>query len=92
LQGFATHNQAIWDDYAPLAEYACNFSLHHLIKLTPFELDLGYESPLVLDLIADLQWPQCNESVKTLQAHECVTTLQRILGVTRDALRDAQNN
>jgi hypothetical protein len=47
---------------------------------------------LVLDLIADLQRPQCNESAKTLQAHECVTTLQRILGVTRDALRDAQNN
>jgi hypothetical protein len=40
--------------------------------MTPFELDLGYEPPLPLDLIADLQRPQANESAKTLQGREFV--------------------
>jgi len=67
LSGFATHDQANWDDYLPLAEYAYNCSVHRSTKMTPFELDLGYEPPLPLDLIADLQRPQANESAKTLQ-------------------------
>ena len=55
LCGFATHDQANWDDYLPLAEYADNSSEHRSTKQTPFELDLGYEPPVPLDLIADLQ-------------------------------------
>jgi hypothetical protein len=55
LHGFATHNQANWDDYLPQAEYAYNSSVHCSTKMTPFELDLGYEPPLPLDLNADLQ-------------------------------------
>jgi len=66
LHGFATHNQANWDEYLPLAEYVYNSSVHHSTKQTPFELDLGYEPPLPLDLIADLLRPQANESAKTL--------------------------
>jgi hypothetical protein len=49
LRGFATHDQANWDDYLPLAEYAYNSSVHRSTKMTPFELDLGYEPPLPLD-------------------------------------------
>jgi hypothetical protein len=30
LRGFATRNQANWDDYLPLAEYAYNSSVHRL--------------------------------------------------------------
>jgi hypothetical protein len=67
LRGFATHNEANWDDSLPPAECAYNSSVHHSTKLTPFELDLGYELPLPLDLIADLQRLQGNESAKTLQ-------------------------
>jgi len=91
LRGFATHDQANWDDYLPLAEYAYDSSGHHSTKQTPFELDLGYELPLPLDLIADLQRPEANESAKTLQGREFVEWLERILGVTRDELRDAQD-
>jgi len=49
LRGFATHDQANWDDYLPLAEYAYNSSVHCSTKQMPFELDLGYEPPLPLD-------------------------------------------
>jgi len=91
LRGFATHDQANWDDYLLLAEYAYNSSVHHSTKMTPFELDLGYESPLPLDLIADLQQPQANESAITLQGGKFVERLQRISGVTRYELRDAQD-
>jgi len=55
LRAFATHDQANWDDHLTQAEYTYNSSVHRSTKLTPFELDLGYESPLPLDLIADLQ-------------------------------------
>jgi hypothetical protein len=61
------------------------------MKQTPFELDLGYELPLPLDLIADLQWLQANKSAKTLQGREFVERLQHILGVGRDELSDAQD-
>jgi len=46
---------------------------------------------LPLDLIADFQWPQANESAKTFQGHEFVEQLQRILGVARDELYDVQD-
>jgi hypothetical protein len=59
--------------------------------MTPFELDLGYEPPLPLDLIADLQRLQANESPKTLQGREFVERLHCILGVARDELRDAEH-
>jgi len=91
LCGFATHDQANWDDYLPLVEYAYNSSVHRSTKQTPFELDLGYEPPLPRDLIADHQRPQANESAKTLQGREFVQRLQRIFGVARDELRDAQD-
>jgi hypothetical protein len=91
LRGFATHNQANWDDYLPLAEYAYNSSVHRSTKRMPVELDLGYEPPLPLDLIADLQLLQANESVKTLQGREFFEQLQRILGVAKDELRNAQD-
>jgi len=91
LCGFATHDQANWDDYLPFAEYANNSSVHRSTKRTPFELHLGYEPPLLVDLIADLQRPQANESAKTLQGCEFVERLQGILGVARDELRDAQD-
>jgi transposase InsO family protein len=91
LRGFTTHDQANWDDYLPLAEYAYNSSVHRSTKQTPFELDLGYAPPLPLDLIADLQRPQANASAKTLQGREFVERLQRILGVARDQLHDAQD-
>jgi len=91
MRGFATHHQANWEDYLPLTEYAYNSSVHRSAKQMPFELDLGYEPPLPLDLIADLQRPQANESAKTLQGREFVPRSQRILGVARDELRDAQN-
>jgi len=84
LHGFTTHDQANWDDYLPLAEYAYNSSVHRSMKQTPFELDLGYELPLLLDMTADLQQPQANESVKTPQGREFVKWLQCFLGVARD--------
>jgi hypothetical protein len=72
LCGFTTHDHANWNDYLPLAESAFNSSVHRSTKLTPFELDLGYEPPLLLDFIADLQQPQANESAKTLKGREFV--------------------
>jgi hypothetical protein len=65
VHGFATHYQSNWDNYFSLAEYAYNPSVHSSTKQTPFELHLGYELPLPLDLIADLQPPEANESPKT---------------------------
>jgi hypothetical protein len=72
LRGYATHDQANWDDYLTVAEYAYNSSVHRSTKLTPFVPDLGYEPPLPLDLITDLQRPQANESGKTLQGRKFV--------------------
>jgi len=91
LCGFATHNKANWDDYLPLAEYAYNYSVHCSTRLMPFEIDLRYEQPLALDLIAHLQRPQANESAKTLPGREFVEQLQHILEVTKDELREAQD-
>jgi len=65
LSGFATHIQAIWDDYLPLAEDAYNSSVHRSTKQMPFELNLGYEMQLPVALIADLQWLQPNQAVIT---------------------------
>jgi hypothetical protein len=59
--------------------------------MTPFELDFVYEPPLQLDLIADLNQPQANESVMTLEGSQLVKQLQRNLGLTRDELCDAQD-
>jgi len=91
LRGFATHDQANWGDYLPLAEYAYNSSVHLSMNQTPFELVLGGEPPSLLDLITDLQQPQANQSAKTLQMGEFLERLQRILGVARDELRYAQD-
>jgi hypothetical protein len=91
LHGFATHDQANWDDHLQPVGYADNSSVHCSTKLTPFELHLGYDPPLRLDLIPDLQRPHANESAKTLQGREFVKRLQRILGVARDELCDAQD-
>jgi len=91
LRGFATPDQANWDDYLPLAEYAYNSSVHRSTKQTPFELDLGYEPPLPLDLFADRQRPQANESAKTSQGRNFVERLQCISAVARDEQRDAQD-
>jgi hypothetical protein len=91
LGGFATYDQANWDDYLPLAEYAYNSSVCRSTKQMPFELHPGYEPPLSLDLFADLQRPQANESAKTLQGREVVERLQSILCVARDELRDARD-
>jgi hypothetical protein len=49
LRGFATHDQANWDDSLPLAEYAQNSSVHGSTNQTPFKLVLGYEPSLPLD-------------------------------------------
>jgi len=38
--------------------------------MMPFELDLGYEPPAPVDLIADLQRPQAMDSAKTFQGRE----------------------
>jgi len=57
LRGFATHDWANSDDYLPSADYAYNSSVHHSMKQTPVERDLGYELPLLPDLIAHLQRP-----------------------------------
>jgi len=91
LRGFATYDEANWDDYLPLAEYAYNSSIHRLTKQKPFEFDLRYEPPLPVDLIADLQGPQANQSGKTLQGHEFIERLQRLLGIARDVLRKVQD-
>jgi hypothetical protein len=92
FHGFASHDQANWKDYLPLAEYTYNSSVNHSMKRTPFKLDLGYEAPLPLKLIADLQRRQTVESTKTLQGCKFVEGLQRNLGVDRAELRDAQVN
>jgi len=78
LHAFTTHNQANWDDYLTFGQYTLNPSVYCLTKQTPFELDLGYEPPLPLDLIADLQRRQANESAKTLNGHEFVKRLRGI--------------
>jgi len=91
LSGFATHDQANWDDYLPLVVYAYNSAVHLPNEQTPFELVLGYEPPLPQDLIADLQQPQANKSATTLHGREFVEPLQHILAVARDELRDAQD-
>jgi hypothetical protein len=88
---FATHDETNWDDYLPLVEYTYTSSVHRLTKMTPFELDFVYEPPLQLDLIADLNQPQANESVMTLEGRSLVKQLQRNLGLTRDELCDAQD-
>jgi len=88
---FTSHDQTKWDDYLPLSEYAYNFSVHHSTKHMPFELDFGYQTPLPPDWIADLQRLQANQSARTLQGRKFLEQLQRISGVTRDELRDAQD-
>jgi len=59
------------------------------MKQMHFELDFGYMLPLPHDLIAHFQQPQSIISVNTLQECVFVEWLQHILGVARDAMRDA---
>ena len=54
-------------------------------------LTLGYEPPLLLDLIVELQRPQANESTTPSQGLEFVEWSQRISAIARDELRDAQD-
>jgi len=61
LCGFATHDQANWDDYLPLVEYAYSSSVHSSTKQKTFELDHRYVLPLPLHLIADLERQQANK-------------------------------
>ena len=90
LGGFATHNQANWDDYLPFAECAYNSSELRSTKQTPFTLNLGYEPPLPLDLIADLQRLQANESAKhyraTSSSNNC-STFRELPGKSCEMLR-----
>jgi len=91
LRGCATHDEANWDDYLPLAEYAYDSSVHRSMKQTPLELDLGYELSMPLDVIEHLKRPQPNESAETLESREFVERLQSIFVVTRDELREVQD-
>jgi hypothetical protein len=58
---FTTQAQASWDDYFTFSEDTYNFSVARSTKQMPFELDLSDEPPLVVDLVADLQWPKPNQ-------------------------------
>jgi len=91
LRGFATHDQANRNDNLTLVKYADTSLVHRSMKQTPFELDHGYVPPLPLHFIADIHQLQANESAKTLPGREFVEQLQRILGVARDALCNAQD-
>jgi len=72
LCSFASDNRANWDDYHHLVMFAYISSVNRSTKLTPFELDLGYELPLPLDLLSGLLRPQANESAKALQCRNFV--------------------
>jgi len=61
LCGFATHDQANWDDYLPFVEDAYSSSVHSSTKQKTFELDHRYLLPLPLHLIADLERQQANK-------------------------------
>ena len=61
------------------------------MKQTLFHLHHGYQLPLLVDLIADLQWPQANEFAICLQESEFVKYLLCMWGVCNDDLHDAQD-
>jgi len=86
---FTTQDRAHSDDYLPLWEYASNSLVYSAMKQMPSEHDVTYEPPLPLDIIADLQQPQADESAKSLHACEFVERLQYFLGVFRDQLHNA---
>ena len=58
----------------------------------PFELDIGYELSLQLDLLPDLQRLQANQSTIPLLGPIFVKWLQCILGVAWDEARNVQDN
>lgn len=91
LHGFTTQGQVNVDDYLQLGKYAYNSSVHCLTKQIPLELDLDYEQPFPVVLIAHHQWLPANESVKTCQGCELVEQSQHMLAVTREQVHDAHN-
>jgi len=87
----ATDDWANWDVYLIFAHYGCNSSVHFSMKPTPIEPDLGYELPLLLDIIADPQWLLVDEYTTTLEGHEFVEQLLHLLQVPRDELPNTQD-
>jgi len=88
---FAAHHQANSENNLPLPETRYNSSVHHSTKVTPSELDIGYELPLPQDMIADAERPQSMEPVITFQNPKFIERLQRNLAVARDERHNAQD-
>ena len=57
----------------------------------PFELELGYELPLPVACITDLQQPQYKESAKTLECCNFLEWLQHLLQIFCVELYNADN-
>lgn len=89
LKAFATHDNSQWDRFLPLAEFAYNSAVNRSTKMTPFELDLGYNPQLPLDAALTVQQ---HRSGSAMQGSQFVDRLQRLLLVAQDNLRDAQDN
>jgi hypothetical protein len=50
LRAFSRHNSDNWDDKLPMGEYAYNASVHVATGKTPFELDMGYNPRMPIDI------------------------------------------
>ena len=50
LRAFSRHDPDNWDDKLPMGEYAYNASVHVATGKTPFELDLGYNPRMPIDI------------------------------------------
>jgi hypothetical protein len=52
LRAYAADNLQEWDRHLALAEFTYNALKHKTLKMSPFELDIGYVPRLSLDIIA----------------------------------------
>jgi hypothetical protein len=89
LKAFTAHAPEGWEDQLPLAEFAYNISPHISTKLSPFELDLGYNPSIPATVMLNIA--RNNSSARMLEGEEFATMLHATLKRAQDQLREVKD-
>ena len=81
LRMFTTKRQDDWSDLLPLAEFACNNSIHSATRFSPFYATYGYHPTMSFSKPTTSVVPAAEDRVRLLhQVHEEIKTMIQIAG------------
>jgi hypothetical protein len=90
LRAFTRHCPNNWNELLPLGEFAYNSSVHASMGKTPFELDLGYNPRVPIDVSIRATVGKC-QSILGRQALTFVEKMKYNLDLAREKLAEAQD-